>query len=110
MGFGSVKVLCKSKIRITVCCGVSKVTQQLPIPVCYEVVRDHLGQRDKSGRLLVKWLLTERIVVKLSLLTSTRFCCESAYPNICGNRKGNDFGFHPSLLHQSVPYPVLGPH
>lgn len=74
MVFGSVKVLCKSEVTVIVCCGACKLHSSFPfIPVRYEVVRDHSGQRDKSGMLLVKWLLTEIIVVKLSLLTSTGF-------------------------------------
>lgn len=41
MGFGSVKVLCKSKVTVIVCCGVSKVTQQLPF--YYQSVMKWLG-------------------------------------------------------------------
>lgn len=41
MGFGSVKVLCKSKVTVIVCCGVSKVTQQLPFS--YQSVVKWLG-------------------------------------------------------------------
>lgn len=61
------------------------------IPVFYEMARDCSGQGYKTEMLLVIWLLTEVILLKLSLLTSARFFVNVPYHNINEKEERQNF-------------------